>query len=98
MIDATEFINKGYENRVSRKELVDWTGYRDEVIRKQLSEKQIVVSADGGYFIPTPADEIYARRYASDLRSRAVKVLARAKAIDEYMGFNEVKGQIGLGL
>lgn len=77
-INITDFIPSGYKNRISREELRYKSGLMsDRVVRKAIEFApdmgEIVVSEDGGYFIPSKdcIEDVYAfNHYICKMRSR----------------------------
>ena len=80
MIDfmIEDYIPSGYANRVSREYLQAILHAQDRAIRRQIEEAAergiLIVSADGGYFRPTKADEVYVGQYfgQEDKRFRTI--------------------------
>lgn len=62
-IQVLNQIPVGYYNRISRKKLADVTGFSDRRVRKIIeeivsSQQKLIVSSNGGYFIPDNSQEI----------------------------------------
>ena len=80
-----EFIPEGYENRISRGELVDIIHVPDRQIRRQISEAQqrgvLIISCDGGYFQAEEKDEPYVAEYVAQERHRFSQQAKKLKAI-----------------
>lgn len=100
MIDATEFVGVGYENRTSRDEVVQRTGLPDRVARESLKSGYNVVIWSNGYFVPTEQDERYVRQYLASMYSRVNDIVATCKRIESATGVRlekqELPGQIRL--
>ena len=73
-----DYIPSGYKNRVSRDYLHGILHTPDRAIRKMIEEAAergvLIISANGGYFRPTKADEIYVGQYfgQEDKRFRTI--------------------------
>ena len=61
--DVTMYIQHGYDNRMSRKELSFLTGLTDRTVREAIEEhntfdeNEPIISFDGGYFYPVLENE-----------------------------------------
>ena len=82
-MNIIEYIPKGFENAISRKNLCKITGLNDRVMRERIEEARrhtiIISNPDGsGYWIypdnPTDEEQEHLRRYVKQQESRAKSI------------------------
>jgi len=81
-----EYIPKGYNNRVSRGYLHELSGIPDRQIRKEIADAVetrgvLIISADGGYFIPDKQDGLYVDMYCAQERQRSRTQAAKSRKL-----------------
>ena len=81
-----EYIPKGYNSRVSRSYLHEVSGMTDRQIRKDIADAVeirgiLIISADGGYFIPGKEDSLYVDMYCAQERQRARTQAKKSKRL-----------------
>lgn len=82
-MNITEYIPKGLENAISRKNLCKITGLNDRAMRERIEEARrhtiIISNSDGsGYWIypdnPTDEEQAHLQRYVKQQESRAKSI------------------------
>ena len=96
-----EYIPHGYKNRISRPELQIRTGFTDrknrELIEQARERRVLIVSADGGYFIPCEGDEVHVRGYIQREKNRFKTMSHKLKLLRrDFPDRREVPGQMSL--
>lgn len=96
MNDIATVIPMGYANRVSREQLIIFTGLTDRKIRSLIEvSNEPIINVDNGYFIPdpnNPRDREYANVYYRREHARAMSILSKLK---RYKGItNTMEGQM----
>ena len=83
-----DYIPHGYDNRVSRSELVQLSGHtyrkvRDAIAEENISGDEIIISIDGGYFIPdgSKEDRAYLNEYIAKEQHRAAEIKKKLSKI-----------------
>lgn len=81
-----EYIPRGYSKRVSRSYLHEISGIPDRQIRKEIADAVenrgiLIISADGGYFIPDKHDGVYVDMYCAQERQRARTQAKKSKRL-----------------
>lgn len=81
-----ELIPHGYNRRVSRGYLQELSGLTDRKVRQEIAQAVeergiMIISADGGYFIPDQADGLYVDMYCAQERQRARTQAKKAKRL-----------------
>lgn len=89
MRKVADYLLPGRENAVSRQALADRLGIserdlRRRVERERLAGTPILASTEvGGYYLPASSDDT--ARFVASMRSRGVKVLLVAQAVERTM-------------
>lgn len=85
--DIGEYIPVGYEKRVSRGYLAAVTKLCDRDVRDKIeNSKEIIVSADGGYFIPdlrNPIDVKHMNIYKRKELKRITTLMDKQKRLNQ---------------
>lgn len=96
-----EYIPHGYENRISRPDLQMRTGFSDRLNRQLIEQARerrvLIVSADGGYFIPAEGDEVHVRGYIQREKNRFKTMSHKLKLLKrDFPDRSEMSGQMSL--
>lgn len=80
-----DLIPHGYNKRVSRGYLQEMSGLTDRKVRQEIAQAVergiLIISADGGYFIPGPADSLYVDMYCAQERQRSRTQAAKTRRL-----------------
>lgn len=87
-IEIADYIPEGYNNRISRKNLVKRSGCDDRLARTLIAASDYpIVHADGGYFIPNKEDETDRRKaeiYVLQEKHRIKMLNKKLKKFKDY--------------
>lgn len=80
----------GQENAITRKQLMNLTGFTDRIVRSSIEEARkvevIVNLQDGrGYFRPLESEYLQVREYYLQERSRVIKIMHSFPAIKRFL-------------
>jgi len=86
MIDIEDYIPEGYENRVTRGYLHEVSGLTDRKVRQEIARARsdrgvLIISADGGYFIPEKCDRVHVNMYCAQEWTRAKSQYENARQL-----------------
>ena len=88
----TEYIPRGYENRVSRQYLNNVLHITDREIRNEIANSDEIIIHDDGYFIPDgPQDLDHIENYMKREVSRYQSILKRVEKAREMYHRIEAK-------
>lgn len=84
-IQVSDFLLHGQENAVSRRHLLQLTGFSDRDLRRRIQEERlsgvpILSDNASGYYLP--ADDLERTRFVRSMRSRAREIEAVAAAVE----------------
>lgn len=101
MIDITDFIPKGYDNRISRFDLRQLLNLDDRSIRESIADAQargiMIASCNGGYFRrKNKKDDPYIAEYVAQERHRFTAQSKKLKALRKAWGGDQIPGQMRL--
>ena len=89
-MNITNYIPKGKENAITRKELCEITGLSDRLVRKRISQarrEMVIINLQNGkgYYQPTEAAEIeqFVRQETARLKSIGWSLKAARNALKE---------------
>lgn len=91
-MEIVDFIPRGHDNGISRKDLQRLTGLTDRVIRDLISRhnasgKEIIcnIGDERGYFLADEGEEDYQVQCIAIERSRANKILEKVDGMKRYL-------------
>lgn len=91
MMNIIDFIPKGHENALTRRELVELTGIDDRTIRNAISnsDELIINLQDGkGYFKPLPTEDSLVREWIMMFNSRVNDEIRRIACASDWLKDN----------
>lgn len=82
----SSFLSRGKENSISRKRLVNMTGFGERSVRLMIQRERlngipILSDNETGYFLPATPEE--KERFVRSMRHRAVEILRSATRIEK---------------
>lgn len=97
MTEIEDYIPFGKENAVSRKQLVNVTGFTDRKVRYLISkarrEHPIINLSDGsGYYRPTIEEYMEAKHFYKQERCRALSILWSLSGIKKWIRSVDING------
>ena len=97
MTEIENYIPFGKENAVSRKQLVNVTGFTDRKVRYLISkarrEHPIINLSDGsGYYRPTIEEYMEAKHFYKQERCRALSILWSLSGIKKWIRSVDING------